>query len=110
MGSFPEVIDMRSALAYEKPSVYNNFSSSTEPSLWTSPHKQPWSQPKCLFTSPLVSPDDKSASEPLLKKDTTWKRTSAFPIEKLPINIPLAQIDDTIDHATIVSSCLEQLM
>ena len=51
----------------------------------------------------------KTAFKPQFINDTSFKRTPSFPIEKLPGALPRAHIDDSVDHSTIVSSCLKQL-
>ena len=42
-------------------------------------------------------------------KGTPFRRTPPFPIEKLQGSLPLATVAKDVDHATIVSNCLQQL-
>jgi hypothetical protein len=51
---------------------------------------------------------NKPQPDPQLK-ETPFKRTPAFPIEKLQGSLPLATVAKDVDHVTIVSNCLQQL-
>jgi hypothetical protein len=56
------------------------------------------------FPSTLSRPQ----SDPKLN-EAPFKRTPPFPIEKLQGSLPLATVAKDVDHATIVSNCLQQL-
>jgi hypothetical protein len=106
MGSYTEFPTVTSTLSPVDEKYYNDFSPSFQKLTSISSINQVsknQSQIAVSFVEPEIEVDHQHPSI----KDTTFTRTPAFPIEKLPGALPNAEVDADVDHATVVSSCLK---
>jgi hypothetical protein len=106
MGSYTEFPTVTSTLSPVDEKYYNDFSPSFQKLTSISSINQVsknQSQIAVSFVEPEIEVDHQHPSI----KDTTFIRTPAFPIEKLPGALPNAEVDADVDHPTVVSSCLK---
>ncbi len=104
MGSYVEVAPMSNAFLAIEGKAYDDIKPSTTQA--ASPKLVPNSGP-----FPLESILPRAGNDPNHQSinDTPFTRNPPFPIEKLKGSLPHAEVDPTVDHESIVSSCLEHL-
>jgi hypothetical protein len=109
MGSSVEILSMNNDIPRREPEAYEGLFTSAPKSTMIPSIKQMFSQARRVLPLMSASSETKAHPERQSMKATPFTRTPPFPIENLPGALPEAHVDENVDHAAIVSSCLNDL-